>query len=372
MQNGLACSYCSGMFQENLEFIHSDSAGHPLEDEVSQDSGQGSEAGKNHLNIDNYVAEESCTDQIVFDYTQYFTDDGDVVMAQEGQLLTDNHMEVVVLDRAIEGKNTPIPSNDLTVKDTPETNAPRPSKWIDPNGPKCHVCHKTFPSRAVLQYHLNSHSGIQPFICAECGKGFSSKYLLTSHLKIHTERPRPFKCSHCDKAFVKAKERIRHERTHDSLELPCRFCPKLFKTPQYLKLHEKKHQPHQPFICSVCGKALSSKYSLGQHERLHSEERPHVCDVCGSAFAQKANLLTHMRTIHLEEAKFSCEQCTKTFKRRRLLDCHVSAVHLKERFQCNDCPKSYFYLDHLRKHIKRKHGEDKAACKVGGDAVEKE
>ncbi|ESK87229.1 zinc finger protein 133 [Moniliophthora roreri MCA 2997] len=47
-------------------------------------------------------------------------------------------------------------------------------------------CGKGYTQRHNLNYHLNSHKGLKPYVCQECEKGFGSKSDLRRHRKAKT------------------------------------------------------------------------------------------------------------------------------------------------------------------------------------------
>jgi hypothetical protein len=87
-------------------------------------------------------------------------------------------------------------------------------------------CGKRYSTVYALEYHLRSHSGIKPFVCA-CGKAFTKKQNLEYHQKkarrkcgvqaapqIHPATP--FVCFHvgCNAAFSTHAEYQRHFSLH--------------------------------------------------------------------------------------------------------------------------------------------------------------
>ena len=50
---------------------------------------------------------------------------------------------------------------------------------------RCELCGKIFPSQSKLDVHSRSHSGVRPFSCEICKKGFKLKHHLQKHMMTH-------------------------------------------------------------------------------------------------------------------------------------------------------------------------------------------
>lgn len=56
----------------------------------------------------------------------------------------------------------------------------------------------------------------------------------------------------------------------------------------------------RPFKCTHCGKAFNQKVVLQTHMVRHTGEKPHLCMLCPASFSQKGNLHSHVQRVHSE------------------------------------------------------------------------
>ncbi|XP_065368301.1 zinc finger protein 665-like [Calliphora vicina] len=233
---------------------------------------------------------------------------------------------------------------------------------------ECPVCQKMYVSKAILEEHMNTHTGVRPFKCSECPKDFASKYTLHTHMKIHKERPRPYQCDLCDKRFLNQQNLNQHKKLHVSVKaFQCDVCNKTFTTQHSLQVHKIVHSGQRPFICRICGKSFARRPEIKDHERIHTGEKPFKCEYCPMAFAQRTNLASHKKSTHLNEKLHKCDLCLRSFKRKRLLDYHIQAIHTGERpHKCEICGAGFVYPEHYKKHMLIHSGKKPYACEVCG------
>nr|XP_021526658.1 LOW QUALITY PROTEIN: probable histone-lysine N-methyltransferase PRDM7 [Aotus nancymaae] len=128
-----------------------------------------------------------------------------------------------------------------------------------------------------------THTGEKPYVCRECGRGFSRKSTLINHQRTHTGE-KPFVCRECGRGFSR-----NHQRTHTG-EKPyvCRECGRGFSQKSHLLSHQRTHTGEKPFVCrEECGRGFSQNSSLLRHQRTHTGERPYVtAGRVGGAYTQ--------------------------------------------------------------------------------------
>lgn len=186
----------------------------------------------------------------------------------------------------------------------------------------CSYCNKRFNYRSQVIIHERVHTRERPFVCKQCGKGFSQINNLKKHQLCHRGGEGNHECGECGKAFCHAQSRKNHMVAAHGFgtRLDCEACGKTFHNKKALIAHSTSHS--RAFGCELCGNAFGTKQTLKTHQFTHTGERPFICNYCGKSFAYLCNLKTHKR-VHTGEKPFGCEWCGKCFTQKHCLEKHL-------------------------------------------------
>lgn len=236
---------------------------------------------------------------------------------------------------------------------------------------RCHLCVKFFDVRDELKVHVGSHADDNSqtsFSCDKCEMTFSHRQNLVRHQSVHAEE-KQFVCKHCDKSFPTLANQRRHEKIHESSDLPfpCSFCAASFAHAARLQKHLRKHHPEHYYPCELCPKFFLEKEQLKKHTATHKptegssskkcklpearvvfkarkrakgfeSENKYLCSICKRRFATYITLCRHKKAVHA---------AAQQEKRTRTLQPRSEAVVVRSRSSkpiVKEMPEEEFYM----------------------------
>ncbi|CAG9860144.1 unnamed protein product [Phyllotreta striolata] len=109
----------------------------------------------------------------------------------------------------------------------------------------CDLCGKSFLTFYNLSKHKKmTHQKLRPFQCEYCQKKFSSKFALRTHERQHT-LDAPFKCDLCNQSFRQKVSLKSHKKSVHNVEEPltcaCEVCGKRFSSKFAVMSHMRLH-----------------------------------------------------------------------------------------------------------------------------------
>ena len=172
-------------------------------------------------------------------------------------------------------------------------------------------------------------------------------------------------CKYCGKTFLRARgfRRFReHEQRHigERETRICKYCGKIYGSESGLEKHERRHTGSEPYKCEICGFGLFSRYHYKRHMDSHTGIKNFECSRCGKKFLNEKELKRH-QAHEDDNLNFKCDQCSRTYENRRALKDHMH-IHSGQKAAsvCKFCPKAYYWVRDLNRHMKKVHPSVKA------------
>lgn len=194
------------------------------------------------------------------------------------------------------------------------------------NNYSCPQCDEVFRYFTVLLKHMSkSHTG-NKYICVFCGQSFRTYPNLRSHVKRrHKVSTTTYECNNCGLIFTSCASLKQHlGKDHDVKMFKCIDCQDKFST-QYWLLRHMLVVHGEGYKCTYCDKAFIKNSFLVNHvRRLHLKERNVKCKVCSEKFFDRQRLKMHM-VKHVGERNFHCDICSKRFLWKRNLKAHIAS-----------------------------------------------
>uniref|UniRef100_A0A8C6SAB6 PR domain zinc finger protein 10 n=1 Tax=Neogobius melanostomus TaxID=47308 RepID=A0A8C6SAB6_9GOBI len=250
----------------------------------------------------------------------------------------------------------------------------------------CYECNKRFVSSEQLQHHLNMHDDKLTTVTRSRGRGRGrgkkrygkrpgrpAKFIrldsvgdnaALQHLFIRKSF-RPFKCTHCGKAFREKDKLDQHLRVHgrEAYTFSCHICTKSFMSDSALEEHLLVHTESRSYSCLLCPETFDKLDLLKDHVGVHAVDGTFTCPSCKKTFTDFIQLKKHIRCFHSEKV-FQCPDCDKAFCRPDKLRLHMLRHSDRKDFLCSTCGKQFKRKDKLREHMQRMHNPDREAKKA--------
>ncbi|CAH2090505.1 unnamed protein product [Euphydryas editha] len=136
----------------------------------------------------------------------------------------------------------------------------------------------------------------------------------------------------------------------------------------------KKKEPKPPKLCDLCGEVFRNADKLSVHKKNVHFRKPVKCVHCSRVFVSDYYLKRHMKRKHNEDKKFVCDICGRGFAFKGELSSHNRNVHdkhlkPKKQYKCSFCNKIYKCGKSVTVHERSAHtGQRPAVCSVCGSS----
>lgn len=148
-----------------------------------------------------------------------------------------------------------------------------PPNGVQEGDSTCGHCGRKISGVINCKSHLLLHH-VNPLICPRDGRNFNAMQPYLCHLqKVHSDLlPQSLLCTHCKISFDNIYERLAHMKLCDEKKFSCDHCGRKFSNKNYLNSHLKREMGLLSCSCQVCGKVLKAKDELKIHMRSHTKE----------------------------------------------------------------------------------------------------
>lgn len=220
---------------------------------------------------------------------------------------------------------------------------------------RCGVCDVLLTSEFKLQDHMNLHTGVRPYCCAECGKRFCQISNYRTHLRTHAgKKVDHLMCRVCWVGFASQVELNKHLATShlEDRFYECDLCKRVFTTLLDCETHVELHKRAAPqeqleFPCKKCGKKFHTKHSLARHRKRRCLTF-FKCTDCPQTFPKKSSLLRHTFS-HLGLLPYTCVRCRRHFRLAKLYYRHKCEP---QRIHCVACLREFLCQGDFEQHKK--------------------
>lgn len=172
---------------------------------------------------------------------------------------------------------------------------------------QCSQCPYSSDLSLDVARHERTHTSEAPALRPLYPKSLTSE----SNLKIRQQEETPHECETCGQRFTKAGNLRRHRRlvhAPDSPWFTCSHCGKGFTRKDGLETHLLTHTGERRHTCHTCGMRFARLGDMNRHQSIvHDRQYPHYCPHCGKGLSSVGNLRQHLRTQHQKESEGAVE-----------------------------------------------------------------
>ncbi|XP_030834193.1 zinc finger protein 665 isoform X2 [Strongylocentrotus purpuratus] len=255
---------------------------------------------------------------------------------------------------------------------------------------KCGTCEKVFDSRGRLKAHEQFHDYNQDHTCPVCGKRQRNAQTWARHMMLHKpgNEARPHKCNECNGRY-KSKAALR-KHANEIHGYPCRFCKERFLKKKDCLNHELTHQSfltsHSGATTDPSAMLVSSamvlpseatnataepspdkpKDMLGKTATFYLRNRPYKCRFCPKTYLTRNVALVHEREMHFGDRAYNCSHCSKSFGKESMLVAHLKNHEQHRMYRCTHCPKTFRSESAFNNHQGEHNGLKPFKCELCG------
>ena len=241
---------------------------------------------------------------------------------------------------------------------------------------QCSKCNRNFHSGFNLRRHIEASerrgedcSQLKPFKCPECDACYSNQRTLTHHCERVHGHPSRFPCKKCNKRFPTRRLLQEHMDSHRGERYRCNICDLSFTTSKGLRRHHLRHEVRSKDNSCACGMQFPCYASLVIHHR----HCPHAPPIVGRT-KPKPNYVRPARKKKSTKAKSSAPEQTQSaasflnenvnYSSEQVMASHslsgmdlleVPDSGLTQEFQCGYCQVVFPQLDQINAHILTAH-----------------
>jgi len=197
---------------------------------------------------------------------------------------------------------------------------------------ECKICQKLFTKVTLLNQHVRrNHQKVKDIKCKSCDKAFYHTANLIKHTNsVHLGLRKECEICHGQFSDINRHKKRVHSHTKSTEKIHCNVCGKAFSNKESLDSHVQYiHTLGTNNQCEICNKMFSRIASLKKHKKSkhNSIKQDYECPECNKQLSCRDSLMGHIRNIHEERKEvLLCVKCN--YKgRKKDLEKHINAVH---------------------------------------------